>query len=246
MNTLAGQVALVTGASRGIGRAIALKLADHGASVCVGYGQSRDAAERVVAEIGSKGGTAAAFPADAEKPAAVRALVAEAAARFGAIHILVNNAGIYTPGGLLDATDADFDRIFNVNVRALLVAVQAVVQVMPAAGRIINIGSVLGERVPFAGLGLYPMTKFAVAGLTRGLARELAPRGITVNCVEPGPIDTDMNPASGAGADEQAKATALGRFGKPEEVAAAVAFLASPAASNITGAMLPCDGGLNA
>lgn len=246
MNTLAGQVALVTGASRGIGRAIALKLADDGASVCVGYGQSPDAAERVVAEIGSKGGTAAAFPADAEKPAAVRALVAAAAARFGAIHILVNNAAIYTPGGLLDATDADFDRIFNVNVRALLVAVQAVVRVMPAAGRIINIGSVLGERVPFAGLGLYPMTKFAVAGLTRGLARELAPRGITVNCVEPGPIDTDMNPASGAGADEQAKATALGRFGKPEEVAAAVAFLASPAASNITGAMLPCDGGLNA
>ncbi len=246
MNTLTGKVALVTGASRGMGCAIALRLADDGASVCVGYGRSRDAAERVVAEIAAKGGTAAAFRADTEKPAEVRALVADAAARFGAIHILVNNAGIYTPGGLLDATDADFDRIVNVNVRALLVAVQAVVRVMPAAGRIINIGSVLGERVPSAGLGLYPMTKFAVAGLTRGLARELAPRGITVNCVEPGPIDTDMNPASGAGADEQAKATALGRFGKPEEVAAAVAFLASPAASNITGAMLTCDGGFNA
>jgi 3-oxoacyl-[acyl-carrier protein] reductase len=243
---LAGKVALVTGGSRGIGRAITLRLAADGATVALSYARSATAADEVVAEIAAKGGTAVAFRADSESAVEVRALVGQIAARFGVIDILVNNAAIYEPGGLLDLTDDAFDRIVNVNIRAVLVAAQAVVPVMPAGGRIISIGSVVGERVPFAGLSFYPVTKFAVAGLTRGLARDLGAKGITVNCVQPGPIDTDMNPASGELADMTTPLTALGRYGQPGEVANLVAFLASEDASYITGATLTVDGGFNA
>jgi 3-oxoacyl-[acyl-carrier protein] reductase len=246
MSQLSGKVALVTGASRGIGAAIARHLARAGAEVAITYVSSPDKANAVVAELKSSGRCAMAIKADSADAAAVAAAVDKTAAEFGRLDILVNNAGIFVAGAFEEVPVADLDRIWNVNVRAPIVAIQAAVKHMKDGGRIITIGSCLGERVSFPGVTIYSMTKGAVANLTRGLARDLGPRNITVNVVEPGPIDTDMNPASGEGAADQAKTTALGRYGTPDDIAAMVTHLAGESGRNITGAAFLVEGGFAA
>ncbi len=243
MSSLAGKVALITGGSRGIGAAIAKRLARDGADVAITYVSSPDKANGVVAEIKAAGRRGLATKADSADASAVAAAVNKTAAEFGRLDILVNNAGIFVPGAFEEASTADLDRIWNVNVRAPIVAIQAAVKHMTHGGRIITIGSCLGERVAGPGVTIYSMTKGAVANLAHGLARELGPRDITVNVVEPGPIDTDMNPASGEGAADQARTTALGRYGSPDDIAAMVAHLAGEGGRYITGAAFLVDGG---
>jgi 3-oxoacyl-[acyl-carrier protein] reductase len=237
------RVALVTGGSRGIGAAIARRLAADGAAVALTYAGSRAKAEEVAAAIASAGGRAKAIQADSADPDAVRRAVEETARAFGRLDILVNNAGVAAIAPIDEFKMEDFDRLVAVNVRAVFVAAQAAVRHMKAGGRIITIGSVNAEHISYAGGSVYAMTKAAVAGLSRGLARDLGPRGITVNTVQPGPIDTDMNPDEGAFADEMKKLTSLGRYGTADEVAALVAHLASPEAGYITGASITIDGG---
>lgn len=245
---LASKVALVTGGSRGIGAAIARALADDGADVAISYAASADKADSVVTELKQKGVRAAAFKADQANPKEVEALVKSVVARFGRIDILVNNAGVIVMGQVHDRANnlAEIERQFAIDVGGVAAAVRAAAPLMGEGGRIISIGSVAGEQTPFPGAADYSATKGAVAAYTRGWARDLGPKGITVNNVQPGPIDTDMNPGNGELAAMQKKVTALGRYGKPEEVAAAVAFLASPSAAYITGATLNVDGGFNA
>jgi 3-oxoacyl-[acyl-carrier protein] reductase len=197
-------------------------------------------------ELESLGTEAEAFKADAARPEEIRGLVERLVARFGKLDILVNNAGIYSMGGLPEISEEEFERVFNVNVRAVFLASRDAARVMARGGRIINVGSVLGQRVPLAGISVYSMSKFAVAGMTRGWARDLAPAGITVNAIQPGPINTELNPETSDFAPVLSGMTALGRYGRPEEVAAAALFLASPEASYITGEMLNVDGGFEA
>jgi 3-oxoacyl-[acyl-carrier protein] reductase len=246
--TLAGKVALVTGGSRGIGAAIARTLADHGADVAISYAASADKAQAVVRALEGKGVRAASFKADQADTRQVEELVHAVAERFGRLDILVNSAGVFVTGAVGEPTHdvAAFARQFAVNVGGVAAAVRAAIRHLAPGGRIITIGSILGASTPFAGMADYSATKAAVAGYTRGWARDLGPKGITVNVVQPGPIDTDMNPADGDFAPAQKAGTALGRYGKPEEIAAAVAFLASPEAGFITGATLDVDGGFNA
>ncbi len=251
MSTFENKLAIVTGGSRGIGAGIARRLSAEGAAVLVNYARGAAAAQSVVAQITAAGGRAEAVQADLADPAAVRRMVAAADTAFdgafaGRVDILVNNAGLFELATLSDCTDAHFDRTMNLNVKAVFIATREAAARMPDGGRVITIGSCIGDRISFAGCSLYAMSKSAVQGLTRGWARDLGPRGITVNCVQPGPIDTDMNPAEGESAADQKRSTALGRFGTPDEVGALVAFLASPSAGNITGAMLTIDGGTNA
>lgn len=240
---LSNKVALVTGGSRGIGAAIAKRLAADGAAVAVTYAKGKIKAEEVVREIEGADGRAVAIAADSADAEAVRAAVAQTVEVFGRLDVLVNNAGIATLGALEEFALADFDEMVAVNVRAVFVAAQEAARYMGEGGRIVTIGSVNAERMPFAGGSVYAMTKAAVAGLTRGLARDLGPRGITVNTVQPGPVDTDMNPAEGEFADSLRSLLALNRYGRSEEVAALVAYLAGPESSFVTGASLTIDGG---
>lgn len=243
---LAGKVALVTGGSRGIGAAIAERLGQAGADVSLTYLNSENKARSVVATIESVGGRAIALRSDSADPTAVVAAVERTVAEFGRLDILVNNAGIFPYGPIEGVTLDEIDRTLAIHVRAVFVASQAAARHMGAGGRIISVGSSLAERVPYAGVSLYAMSKSALVGLTRGLARDLGARGITANIVHPGSTDTDMNPADGAGADEEQSFTALGSYGSTDDIAASVAFLAGQGGRNITGASITVDGGFTA
>jgi len=243
---LAGKSAFVTGASRGIGAAIAKRLAADGAKVAITYSKGADAAAAVVKEIESAGGKAIAIQADATDAKAVRAAVDKTVATFGQLDIIVNNAGTAIPKPFVDATEEELDHVIDLNLRGVFVATQAALKHIKDNGRIIMIGSCVGERNFTPGLAAYAATKGAVKMFTQGLAREVGDRGITVNNVQPGPIDTDLNPAAGDWATPQIANTALKRYGHVNEVAALVAFVASPEASYITGANLTVDGGTNA
>ena len=250
MNTnsrnLAGKVAFVTGGSRGIGAAIAKRLAADGAAVAITYTSSQQKADAVVRSIESAGGRALAIRADSGDVNAVKGAVAETARVLGRLDVLVNNAGVATMAPLDQFSLADFDRLVAVNVRGVFVAAQEAARHMTDGGRIITIGSVNADRMPFVGGAVYAMTKAAVAGLTRGLARDLGPRNITVNNVQPGPVDTDMNPATGQFAESLKGLMALSRYGQGDEIAAMVAYLAGPEAGFVTGASLTIDGGFSA
>lgn len=241
-NVLQGKVALVTGGSRGIGAAIVRRLASDGATVAFTYAASTERALALAAAIESGGGRALPIKADSADADAVRAAVAEVIDRCGSLDILVNNAGILLRGTVDEYALSDFDRMIAVNVRAVFVAVQAAAPRMGSGARIITTGSVTAERAGFAGSSVYSMTKAAVAAMTRGLARDLGPRGITVNAIQPGPTETDMN-AEGNTRELVRPLMALGRLGKDSEVASLVAYLAGPESSFITGAALTIDGG---
>jgi len=243
MSELSGKRALVTGASRGIGAAIALALAEKGADVAITYQRSADRAAEVVREIEAKGRKAVAIQADSANPAEVKRSVDEAAKALGGLDILVNNAAIAIYDTIANFSVADFDALFDVNVRSPLLAAQAAIPHLGEGGRIISIGSGGADRIVGDPGTVYYMTKSALQSFTRGLARELGPRDITVNLVQPGSTDTDMNPADGEFAEFQRSLIPLGRFGEPKDVGAAVAFLASPAARQITGTILNVDGG---
>ena len=243
---LAGKIALVTGASRGIGAAIAKRLATDGATVAITYAKDAQSAAAVVKAIESSGQKALAIQADAADAAAVQSAVDQTVKAFGHIDILVNNAGTAIPKPFEEATLEEIDRVFNINVRGLMVATQAALKHMPNGSRIISIGSCVGERNFTPGLTPYAATKGAVKMFTQSLSRELGSRAITVNNVQPGPIDTDLNPAAGDWATPQLANTALNRYGHVDEVAALVAFVAGPESGYITGANLTVDGGTNA
>jgi 3-oxoacyl-[acyl-carrier protein] reductase len=244
--TLESKIALVTGGSRGIGAAIAKRLAADGANVAITYTKGADAAASVVKEIERAGGKAIAIQADAADADASKAAVEKTVATFGRLDVLVNNAGTAIPKTFEETTLEEMDRMIDINVRGTLVATQAALKHMKSGGRIIMIGSCVGERAMTPGLVAYSATKGAVKMFTQGLSREVGSRGITVNNVQPGPIDTDLNPAAGEWAVPQKAATALDRYGHVDEVAALVAFVASPESSYMTGTNLTVDGGTNA
>jgi NAD(P)-dependent dehydrogenase (short-subunit alcohol dehydrogenase family) len=243
MNELHGKRALVTGGSRGIGAAIALALAAKGADVAITYERSAERAAEVVRGIEGKGRNALAIQADSADPAAIRRSVDAAADALGGLDILVNNAGIALYAPIADIGVDAIDALLNVNVRGPILTAQAAIPHLKAGGRIITIGSAGAERIVGDGATVYFMTKSALHSYNRGLARELGARNITVNLVQPGSTNTEMNPADGEFADFQRSLMPLGRFGEPDDVAAAVAFLASPAAKQITGTILTVDGG---
>lgn len=247
-NHLTSKVAFIQGGSRGIGAAIAKRLAKDGAAIALTYVSSPQKAEEVVKEIEASGGRAIAIKADSSDAAQIKAAVQQAADTYGKIDILVNNAGVLALGNVADAEFSleDIDRTLAVNVRSVIVASQAVVKHMDKGGRIITIGSTNSDRMPFVGGSIYAMSKSAIVGLTKGLARDLGPLGITVNNVQPGPIDTEMNPADSEFADSLIGLMASGRYGKVEEVAGFVSYLAGPEAAYITGASLLIDGGFAA
>ncbi|MFO7708042.1 MAG: 3-oxoacyl-ACP reductase family protein [Desulfobacterales bacterium] len=244
--TLNGKVALVTGGSRGIGAAIVRRLAQEGADVAFSYSASAKAAKALVKEVSGLGVAVKAYVADAAAPKSMPSLVAKVVKQFGRLDILVNNAGVFYGGNIGDIRVADYERLMRINVEAVFELTNAAVKKMQAGGRIINISSMLGERATAPGMSVYNASKFAVTGFSRSWAKDLGARGILVNAVQPGPIDTELNPANGEGAKHQKARTALGRYGRPEEVAGAVAFLAGPDATYITGATINVDGGSNA
>jgi 3-oxoacyl-[acyl-carrier protein] reductase len=246
MNKLEGKIALITGGSRGIGAAIAKRLAADGANVAITYTKGADAAASVVKEIERAGRKAIAIQADAVDAEAVRAAVEKTVATFGGLDVLVNNAGTAIPKTFEETTLEELDRLIDINVRGVFVATQAALKHMKDGGRIIMIGSCVGERAMTPGLVPYSATKGAVKMFTQGLSREVGNRGITVNNIQPGPIDTELNPAAGDWAAPQKANTALNRYGSVDDVAALVAFVAGPEASYITGANLTVDGGTNA
>jgi len=246
MSDLNNKVALVTGASRGIGAAIAKRLAADGASVAITYSRGADDAAHVVDEIKASGGKVVAIQADATDAAAVQAAVDKVVSTYGKLDILVNNAGTAIPKPFEETTLEEMNQVIDLNVRGLFIATQAALKHLPDGGRIISIGSCVGERMMTPGLVVYSATKGAVKMFTQGLAREVGPRGITVNNIQPGPIDTDLNPADDEWAEPQLAATALKRYGRVEDIAPMVAFIAGPEAGYITGASLTVDGGTNA
>jgi NAD(P)-dependent dehydrogenase (short-subunit alcohol dehydrogenase family) len=243
MIDLNGKRALVTGGSRGIGAAIARVLAENGADVAITYHRAADKADAVARDIERLGGRAAAIQADSADPEAIARAVGEAASALGGLDILVNSAAVGHVGTIADIELADFQALMDVNVRAPVLFAKAAIPHLGQGGRIVTIGSGLGERVPFPGVTAYAMSKSALTSFTRGLSRELGPSGVTVNLVQPGSTDTDSNPADGEAADFQRSLTSLGRYAEPREIANAVVFLASPAAGMITGAVLTVDGG---
>ena len=243
---LAGKTALVTGGSRGIGAAIAQRLAADGANVAITYSKGADAAASVVKSIEAAGGKALAIQADAADAKAVRAAVERCVTNFGRLDVLVNNAGTAIPKPFEEATDEELDRVIDINLRGIFVATQAALKHLGDGGRIIMIGSCVGERTMTPGLASYAATKGAVKMFAQGLSREVGSRGITVNNVQPGPIDTELNPAASEWATPQIANTALKRYGHVDDVAALVAFVAGPEAAYITGANLTVDGGTNA
>ena len=243
---LEGKVALVTGGSRGIGAAIAKRLAADGASVAITYAKDAASASSVVKAIESAGGRAVAIQAEATDAKAVKEAVDSAVTALGRLDVLVNNAGTAIPNRFEDATLEELDRVIDINIRGTFITTHAALKHMNEGGRIIMIGSCVGERMMTPGLAAYSATKGAVKMFTQGLSREVGERGITVNNVQPGPIDTDLNPAAGEWAVPQLANTALKRYGRVEEVAALVSFVASPEAAYITGANLTVDGGTNA
>ncbi len=246
MADLTNKVALVTGGSRGIGAGIAKRLAADGARVAITYTRGAEAAASVVQEIESSAGKAVAIQADATDAKAVVGAVEQTVATYGRLDVFVNNAGTAIPKPFLETTLEELDRMIELNFRGALIATQAALRQMEDGGRIIMIGSCVGERMMTPGLVAYAATKGAIKMFTQGLAREVGGRGITVNNIQPGPIDTDLNPAAGDWATPQIALTALNRYGHVEEIAAMVAFVAGPEAAYITGANLTVDGGTNA
>jgi 3-oxoacyl-[acyl-carrier protein] reductase len=244
--TLAGKVALVTGGSRGIGAAIARRFAAEGASVAITYARDVAAATTVTESIQASGGRAISIQADAADPIAARTAVETAVTTLGRLDILVNNAGTAIPKLFAETTVEELNRMIDINLRGVFFTTQASLAHLNDNGRIIMIGSCVGERDMTPGLAAYSATKGAVKMFAQGLSRELGERGITVNNVQPGPIDTDLNPASGDWATPQRSFTALKRYGTVDEVAALVAFIAGPESSYITGTNLTVDGGTNA
>jgi len=246
MTDLTGKTAFVTGGSRGIGAAIARRLAAQGADVAITYVSSPDRAQALAAELRAVGRRAQAYAADGADHQQVRAAVDRAAQDFGGLDILVNNAGIFIAGDVGTLPHADYQRTMDVNVGAVFAAIQAALPHLREGGRIVNIGSCLAERTGAAGLSIYAASKAALVGLTKGVARDLGPRGITVNIVHPGPIDTDMNPADREGAADSAAQLALQRYGHVDDIAGMVGYLASAEARYVTGAEVSVDGGFSA
>ena len=246
MNKLEGKIAFITGGSRGIGAAIAKRLAADGAKVAITYTKGADAAASVVKEIERDGGKAIAIQADAADAEAVRGAVEKTVATLGRLDVLVNNAGTAIPKTFEETTLEEMDRMLNINVRGVFIVTHAALKHMKRGGRIIMIGSAVGERVTTPGLVPYAATKGAVKIFTQALSRELGSRGITVNNIQPGPIDTELNPATSEWAVPQKAATAVDRYGHVDEIAAMAAFVAGPESSYITGANLTVDGGMNA
>lgn len=246
MKELSGKVALVTGASRGIGAVTARRLADAGAAVVLTYARSADRARAVAKEIEADGGRALAVRADLTEPTAAVDAVERTVRELGRLDILVNNAGFLTYGPLQEVPVEELDRVLAVDVRSVFLAAQAAARHMSDGGRIISIGSCFNGRVPGSNFVLQAMAKSALIGLTKGLARELGPRGITATVVDPGPIDTDMNPADGPSADFQSGLTALGRYGQPSDIAETVAHLVGEGGRYVTGAAIAVDGGFAA
>ncbi|WP_025128747.1 3-oxoacyl-ACP reductase family protein [Pseudomonas sp. PH1b] len=245
-HTLSGKVALIQGGSRGIGAAIVERLAAEGASVAFTYVSSTSKAHALRDSIIAKGGKALAIHADSADAVAIRNAVSSTVQAFGRLDILVNNAGVLAVAPLDEFKLEDFDQTLAINVRSVFIATQEAARHMGEGGRIINIGSTNADRMPFAGGGPYAMSKAALVGLTKGLSRDLGPRGITINNVQPGPVDTDMNPADSEFAASLMGMMAVGRYGKVEEIASFVAYLAGPEAAYITGANLSIDGGFSA
>jgi 3-oxoacyl-[acyl-carrier protein] reductase len=246
MSKLANKVALVTGGSRGIGAAIAKRLAADGANVAITYAKDASAASVVVKGIELGGGKAIAIQADAADVKAVQAAVEKVVATFGRLDVLVNNAGTVIPKPFEESTQEEMDRVVDINIRGVFATTQAALKHLNDGGRIIMIGSAVGERAAAPGMVPYAATKGAVKMFTQALSREVGSRGITVNNIQPGPIDTDLNPASGDWSVPQKAATALNRYGRADEIAAMVAFVAGPESSYVTGANLSVDGGMNA
>ncbi|MET0255694.1 MAG: SDR family oxidoreductase [Luteibacter sp.] len=245
---LEGKIAVVTGGSRGIGAAIVVRLARDGADVAFSYSNSKERADQVVAQVQALGRKALAYKADQALASEVQAFIKAAHETFGRIDILVNSAGVFVTGVVGDPqTDVEaLDRQLDINIKGVVSAVRAAVPLIADGGRIVSIGTTGADHIPFPGAADYVATKAAVAAYTRGWARDLGPRNITVNVIQPGAINTEMNPDTGSFADTLNKLAALGRYGQPEDIAAATAFLVSAEANYITGATLNVDGGQSA